>query len=337
MGVDAGTVVTEEHLFRMLGMVADPITGEPLGRQPNRLPPPLAERVAARVAALPSDLSPDQRARAIAQIEMSEKAKESRTRRPVAGFDLTFSVPKSISAAWALADEATKAVIYRCHQEALRRTIAYAEAEAFHSRSGNNGVVEEDIVGVVAACFDHWDSRAGDPQLHTHVVVSNRAPSASDGKWRTLDSKGLFKQVVTLSEMHQGILQDLLAGSLGWGFDPRQRRHSTVPKYEVSGVGDQLLAEFSQRSVQIEEAKNSLVARFVTDHGRPPTTVEVTRLRQQATLATRPDKAHRSLAELTRQWRQRATGYVGDDPIAWVHTLRDRSDLPLLYRHKPGR
>ena len=43
----------------------------------------------------------------------------------------------------------------------------------FSSRSGAGGVVQEDIRGVVAAAFDHWDSRSGDPQLHTHVVVMN--------------------------------------------------------------------------------------------------------------------------------------------------------------------
>jgi hypothetical protein len=34
-GVDAGSVVTEEHLWRMLGMLQDPVTGQPLGRAPG--------------------------------------------------------------------------------------------------------------------------------------------------------------------------------------------------------------------------------------------------------------------------------------------------------------
>jgi hypothetical protein len=65
-------------------------------------------------------------------------------------------------------------------------------------------VLQEDIDGVVAAAFTHWDSRSWDPQLHDHVVVSNRARSVSDGTWRTLDGRALFKNVVTLSELHQG-------------------------------------------------------------------------------------------------------------------------------------
>ena len=79
--------------------------------------------------------------------------------------------------AWALADPATKEVIYNCHRRAIDVVLAYAEREVFHSRSGTHGVVQEDIDGVVATAFTHFDSRAGDPQLHDHVVVANRARS----------------------------------------------------------------------------------------------------------------------------------------------------------------
>ncbi|MGH9067801.1 MAG: relaxase domain-containing protein, partial [Acidimicrobiales bacterium] len=71
-GVQAGSQVGEEHLENMLVALADPITGEPLGGGP---------------ASRPGSV-------------------------PVAGFDLTFSPSKSVSVAWALADEGTKAVIY---------------------------------------------------------------------------------------------------------------------------------------------------------------------------------------------------------------------------------
>ncbi len=55
------------------------------------------------------------------------------------------------------------------------------------------------------------------------------------------------------------------------------------------------------------------------------------RLNQEANLATRKDKRHRSLAEMTDDWRARAVEYVGEDITAWVSTLRDRNDLPLLH------
>src|ERR1019366_873568 len=129
--------------------------------------------------------------------------------KAVGGFDLTFSPSKSVSTAWALADRETREVIYRCHQLAIEDVLAYAEREVFHTRTGSQGCVEEDIVGVVAASFTHFDSRDGDPQLHDHVVVLNRVQAVEDGAWRTLDSRGLFASTVMLSEMHQGVLSDL--------------------------------------------------------------------------------------------------------------------------------
>jgi len=76
--------------------------------------------------------------------------------------------------------------------------------------------------------FDHWDSRAGDPQLHTHVVVINRVQS-EDGGWRTLDSRGMFRATVGLSEMYNGVLPDFLTQALGWGWESTRRLHSQVP------------------------------------------------------------------------------------------------------------
>jgi conjugative relaxase-like TrwC/TraI family protein len=289
-GVNAGTTVTEAHLELMLAGLADPVRGVSV----------------AGARSVPGNAV------------------------PVAGFDLTFSPSKSVSVAWALADEGTKAVIYECHRQAVAFVLGYAEAHVFRSRSGSQGMVEEDISGVVAAAFTHWTSRADDPQLHDHVVVWNRARSLSDGRWRTLDSRSIFKATTTLSELHHGVLSDLLTGALGVGWDARGRRHSSRPRYEIAGVPEALMAEFSQRAALIAEHNQRLRAQFLAVHGRAATAVEDMRLAQQATLATRPDKTHASLAELTDRWRSRAAGHVGAGQVAWVAGLKDRNDLPLL-------
>jgi conjugative relaxase-like TrwC/TraI family protein len=330
-GVEPGSVVSEQHLFNLLGMCADPITGKALGRQPDRMQRSLAERVAERVGVIPTILTAAERNHQVARIEAEEQSRHGARRAPVAGFDLTFSPTKSVSVAWALADHDTKDMIYSCHRRAIDVVLAYAEREVFHSRSGSHGVVQENIDGVVATAFTHFDSRAGDPQLHGHVVVANRARSTSDGMWRTLDSRGLFKSLVTLSELHQGVLSDLLTESLGWGWDGRARRHSEQPRWEVTGVPEALLAEFSQRASAIEACKEDLIAQFVAARGRQPTNVEVLDLRRRATLETRPTKDHHSLAELSEHWRHRAASFVGEDPVSWVAELADRNELPLLH------
>lgn len=325
-GVEGGSEVTEQHLFNLLGMCADPVTGKPLGRAPLRSHLSLATRVAERIAAM--DTADGARDGQVALIETEERAKEATLRMPVAGFDLTFSPSKSVSAAWALADPTTKALIYDCHRRAIDVVLSYAEREVFHSLGqerrrprGHRGRGRHRL---------HPLRLAGDPQLHDHVVVANRARSVSDGVWRTLDSRGLFKRAVMLSELHQGVLADLLSAELGWGWDGRARRHSDQPRFEVRGVGEVLLAEFSQRSAAIEKRKEALIAQFRATHGRQPSNVEVIKLRQRATLETRPCKEHRRLDRMTAEWRRRAEKHVGPDPESWVGGLAQRNDLPLL-------
>jgi conjugative relaxase-like TrwC/TraI family protein len=249
--------------------------------------------------------------------------------KAVGGFDLTFSPSKSVSVAWALADKETREVIYRCHQEAIAEVLAYAEREVFHTRTGSQGCVEEDIVGVVAASFTHFDSRDGDPQLHDHVVILNRVQAKNDGAWRTLDSRGLFASAVMLSEMHQGVLSDLLTAELGWDWDAHARRSSTAPKWEVAGVSQRLMDEFSQRTTAIVTAKDRLIAQFEGDHHRAPTDVEVLKLRQTATLSTRRAKKGLGLGDLTKEWTARALPYIDDEPMAWVYELGGR-DVPAF-------
>lgn len=329
-GVGAGSQVSEQHLYRMLGMCVDPLTGAAAGRQPNGLGQSLPERVERRLRRLPAGLSGGERDRARARIETAERAKATASGRPaVAGFDLTFSPSKSVSVAWALADQGTKGVIYECHRRAIDIVLAYAEERVFHSRSGTNGVVQEDIEGVIAAAFTHYDSRSGDPQLHDHVVVWNRARSVSDGQWRTLDSRGLYKETVALSELHQGVLADLLTGALGWGWEPARAARGMI-KYEAAGVPEALLAEFSQRVRMIRDRQDVLIEAFRVAHGRAPTKTELLRLGQQANLETRTEKRHDSLAALTSWWQERAARYVGGDVVSWVATLADRNELPLL-------
>ena len=329
VGIEPGTQVTEEHLFRMLGMVQDPLTGEQLGRPPCAQKPPYAERVRTRISAETAGLKGDERVAQVRKIKTEERTAEAKIARAVAGFDLTVSAPKSVSVAWALADGGTQAVIYEAHQQALAYVLRYAEQCVFTSRSGRNGVVQEEIRGVVGAAFDHWDSRAGDPQLHTHVVVMNRAQS-EDGVWRTLDSRGMFRATVGLSEMYNGVLSDFLTQALGWGWEQTRRLHSHVPKYEVAGVPEELQKAFSARSHAIEVATNALIPDFVNSHGRLPNSPEMLRLRQRATLTTRPDKQVHPLAEQVQVWRKRAEQLLNTDPVPWVATLKDRNDLPLL-------
>ena len=128
-GIEIGSQVSEEQLQNMLGLIVDPVSGEPLGTAPKRKPASVATRIEDRVSRLPAALGDEERAAEVARIEAEEQSRQCKQAAPVAGFDLTFSPSKSVSVAWALADQGTKAVIYECHRRAIEYTLAYARAQ----------------------------------------------------------------------------------------------------------------------------------------------------------------------------------------------------------------
>ncbi|MCU1377932.1 MAG: conjugal transfer protein (TraA-like protein), partial [Acidimicrobiales bacterium] len=105
--------------------------------------------------------------------------------RRVPGFDLTFSAPKSVSLLHGLGSPEVSAAVVTAHEAAVDAALAYLEREACRLRRGHNGVDVIEGKGFVAAGFRHRTSRAGDPQLHTHVLVANMAHGA-DGRWGAL-------------------------------------------------------------------------------------------------------------------------------------------------------
>ncbi|MFF2032087.1 MobF family relaxase [Arthrobacter sp. NPDC058192] len=234
---------------------------------------------------------------------------QTTTRRAVVGFDLTFSVPKSVSVIWALSPRHKQNRILQLHHDAVNATLDWLEELVIHTRAGHNGVAHLGTRGAVAAAFDHWESRAGDPQLHTHVVIANRVQRITDGAWGTLDSRTLYKAAVAASEHYNGLLFDALKNHLGTDTDIRAPLNTTHnPSPQLSGIDDDLIWEFSHRSRLIDLETDRLVDEWTTTHGTRPTATQTVKLRQQATLSTRKHKSEviRPLHELSALWRARA-------------------------------
>lgn len=302
LGEGAPTVrnmVTEEQLQLLIGSGRHPVTGEPLG---------LAYRVF---------------------------TEGSGGRRAVAGFDFTFSVPKSASVLWAVADAATQEAIVAAHHRAVGEVVAFMEREVAATRvgasDGTGAVAQVDVTGLIATAFDHFDSRAGDPHLHTHVVVSNKVQTVLDGKWRAVDGRPMHAAVVALSELHEGLFADELTRTLGVTWEQRSRGRDRNPGWDIHGVLVSLLAAFSTRSGQINTAADELIDRYLAEHGRRPSARVLVKLRQQATLTTRPEKQVRALVDLTAGWRARAGAILGGDATAWAGGITGR-EVPALLR-----
>ena len=233
----------------------------------------------------------------------------------VAGFDLTFSPVKSISTLWAIADPHLAAVIEQAHHQAVAEALKFVEQHALFTRRGRHGVRQVEVRGLVATGFTHRDSRAGDPDLHTHVAVANKVQAIDDGSWLSIDGRVLFKAIVAASETYNTALERHLAEALGLRFaarggsDPGKR-----PVREVVGVDPELNQRWSSRRRSIEARRRDLAAEFQRNHGRPPTPVEAIALAQQATLETREAKHDpRTLAEQRASWRDQARDVLGGD------------------------
>jgi hypothetical protein len=135
-----------------------------------------------------------------------------------------------------VADPAVAAVIERAHQEAVKDALAFIERHALFTRTGPHGIRQVNAQGLVAAAFTHRDSRAGDPDLHTHVAVANKVQTL-DGRWLSIDGRVLFKAQVAASETYNTALEQHLRDTLGVRFaerpgtDPAKR-----PIREIVGV-----------------------------------------------------------------------------------------------------
>src|SRR4051812_6018810 len=235
-------------------------------------------------------------------------------RERVPGFDLTFSAPKSVSVVFGVGDDELRGLIRDAHDEAVAEALGYLEREAIATRRGAGGTKVIRGYGVIGAAFRHRTSRAGDPQLHTHVLVANLV-LGSDGRWGTLDGRRIYAHAKTAGYLYEARLRSLLTRELGiaWG----TVRNGIA---DVDCMPAAVLRAFSRRRAEIEA---ELERRGATSAGAA----------QVAALATRRAKEYRVTPEqLVPEWRRRADelGLVADA----VRSLVGRERLtPLTAEH----
>jgi conjugative relaxase-like TrwC/TraI family protein len=205
----------------------------------------------------------------------------------VAGFDLCFSAPKSVSVAWALAPRQLAGAIAGAHDNAASQAVGAMEAEALRARRGAGGREVVPTVGLVGAAFPHRSSRAGDPQLHTHVVAANITPD-DEGRWSAPYGHRIYAWAKTIGYLYHAELRAGLA-DLGFAFGPVRKGAA-----EIEGIPKAVLEAFSSRRAAIEAVLDE----------RGLSSPEAA---HAATLATRGPKASvPGLSQLRRTWHQRA-------------------------------
>ena len=130
-------------------------------------------------------------------------------------------------------------------RRAVAEVVAFMEREVAATRTGatagDGAVAQVDVTGLVATAFDHFDSRAGDPHLHTHVVISNKVQPAFDGKWRSLDGRPMHAAVAALSELHEAVFADHMTRTFGVEWEARDMGRDRNPAWAISTVPEELV------------------------------------------------------------------------------------------------
>ena len=230
---------------------------------------------------------------------IAENSKKHQT--AIAGFDLVFTPSKSVSIAWGLGDKQLRKDIEAAHEHAIQDVVRHLESNVVMTRRGHNGVRQIDTKsGIIGTKFRHYDSRAGDPNLHDHVVIANRVEGADD-KWSSIDGRVLYQYGVECSELYNSRVQQYVTEKTGLQFEPRMQNGK--PIHEIVGISDETIRAFSSRRGDISAELDKVKEKFVADNGYEPSEKQLIKLAQQATLATRPAKSEaRSLEDLHTEW-----------------------------------
>lgn len=266
----AGDVDGDDLLAVLEGR--DPTTGTPLGR-------PFADRTLANGTVV----------------------------RAVAGFDATFSAPKSLSVLWALTHDER---LLAAHDTAVRAALDHLERYGATTRvRSRNGRLHPDTHGLTMATFRQATSRADDPQIHTHAVISAKVQT-DDLAWRALDARYLKRYQRMLGGLYQSVLRNELAHRFGVAWTPIEHGQA-----ELLGVPDELCHQFSKRSTQVERAIADKRTDFITRRGREPNQWELAALKREAAAVTRSTKTGYPVTELTTRWATEAAtlGWTGPD------------------------
>ncbi|HTZ07785.1 MAG TPA: MobF family relaxase, partial [Acidimicrobiales bacterium] len=236
----------------------------------------------------------------------------SHDRVTVAGFDLSFCAPKSVSLLEALGPPEVATEVRAAHDTAVGAALDYVERRALAVRRRHDGVpVPVEVEAVAGAGFVHRTSRALDPHLHTHVVLANLGRDRQ-GRYSALDGRGVYAHAGAADALYHVQLRHELTSRLGVGWGPLRRGRA-----DVAGIGPEVRAAFSRRSAAI--------AAHLAQRG-----LEGPRANAIAGHATRPDRdPTRSADELRPGWARRARA-------AGLSPARLEGVLDRVARAEPG-
>ncbi|MBV8053927.1 MAG: relaxase domain-containing protein, partial [Deltaproteobacteria bacterium] len=167
-----------------------------------------------------------------------------------AGFDMTFSPPKSVSIQALVAGDTR---LIEAARDAALRAIQEAERCAFARRHGGSEWVQTN--NICAVVFEHYDARESMtgqhgpmPQLHHHTFITNLT-QRPDRQWRSLENKQIYKARPFVDAIYMGELARNVE-QLGY-----RTVRSADGSFELEGYTRKQIEAFSERSQDIERVK----------------------------------------------------------------------------------
>jgi conjugative relaxase-like TrwC/TraI family protein len=220
-----------------------------------------------------------------------------------AGWDATFSAPKSVSLTALVGGDDR---VRDAHRESV--AVALDELERYvQARIGGN-LPAETTGKWIAAKFEHDSARPVNgyaaPQLHTHVVFFNLTET-QDGKSHALQPRELYKTQQYATAVYRSELATRLKG-LGYEIE---RGKSGQP--EIKGYSEEYLSASSPRRQQIEE-------HLAKENQRGAGAAQI------AAHQTREAKTDFSHEEMQQRHRQIAKAF-SSQPERVVETARNRT------------
>ena len=206
-------------------------------------------------------------------------------------WDLVFRPHKDVSVLYGLGDAGTSREVAAAHQAGVRAAVAYLDRQV-GTRTGRHGAEHVGGEGLLAVGFTHRTSRAGDPLLHTHLIIANRT-RGPDGQWRTLDGREVYQHRLAADAVYQATYQVELSRSLGVRWAPADRWGNRA----IEGMPEELRRSFSKRHQQISA---ELQRQEAQGKHRTP------RLVRKVVHQTRPAKTHETPETLYGRWQQEA-------------------------------
>jgi conjugative relaxase-like TrwC/TraI family protein len=218
----------------------------------------------------------------------------------VAGIDMTFSAPKSVSALWAVSSSYERARIEAAHSRAVAGTVVRIERDVELLRSRVQGELRwQRAERLLAAEFVHTSSRltrdqerggVPDPQLHSHVLVLGA--ERLNGRFAAVDSRELFRSARANGAWYRA---ELACGLQELGLEIRGRSGKDGRYFEVAGVPEKLSERWSMRGTEIERAARAFRRRY----GREPRAGELGSI----TIGTRGTKTRAPAVNVDQAWR----------------------------------